>query len=145
MMKQRILTICLFLLPFSFNVPSLAKDQTMTKKTLTWFEQKKCQSLEIKDFLKIGDKKPQKTKTVLDLKAIEQVMMKIEKLPTEGEMFKDFSDDTPVIILEFNCGGMKQSVEFYRGLVKTPGTSFLMGHSQEQAEIFKLVQTLLNK
>lgn len=142
-MKQGVLITCICILPFFLSAQTEQKDQVVAKKTLTWFENKKCDSLEIKDYKKIINKKPQTTKKITDQKTIADLIVLIEKIPTDGQEMRSFSDDVPVVVLEFDCGGKKQAVEFYRGRAKTPSTGFLDERSEYETKAFEFVQKLL--
>jgi hypothetical protein len=59
----------------------------------------------------------------------------LNQIPTEGDMFMDFTGEIDLITANIVYeNGKKDIVELYGGRVKTPATSFLTGENSERTE-----------
>lgn len=81
----------------SFAGESKAKEVGMEKRN--WFEAKECSLLEIKKLKSISDSSVVKSLVVRDADAIKQLIAQIRIIPPNGDMMKEFSEDTDQIDL----------------------------------------------
>lgn len=116
----------------------------MKNKPLTWFKNQSHNALEIKLFSSFDDSVPVRTKKIQDQEIIQQLVSMIKGLPTEGDMFKSFDEGTQRLVIDFLSSDSIDTVEFFRGLIKTPATSVLSSSNSEQTKIFEVAKKLLD-
>ena len=58
-----------------------------SKEDLKWYLGPKCESMEIAQFVRMGDSKPAKVKSVDDERLIKKVLSLLDQLPSEGTEF----------------------------------------------------------
>jgi len=106
------------------------------KEDLEWYLGPKCESMEIAQFVRMGDSKPAKVKSVDDEKLIQKVLSLLDQLPSEGTEFIKWGHDVGVLCLTLTCGSRSNSIRFFDGRIKTPATSFISGNPPAEHEIF---------
>lgn len=117
----------------------------LVKSELKWFTDKTHQKLILKQFEKASDSKPTQVIEITDVKTIQELKSKIQKLPVEGEKMVSWTPDVPLIEMHFISEHGKETLEFYQGQIKTPGTSFYTAEKdlKSQQLLFVEIKKLL--
>ncbi len=114
---------------------ALGKDM---REERPWFNQKNCTSLQIKKYKSISDHKVVAEVSIFDLKAINKIIERIEKIPSNGDMMVSFGPKAAHTDLIFNCANSKtEIIQIYQKGFKTPSTGF----NSDGNEIEKKLQT----
>lgn len=112
---------------------------------LKWFRKQPAQSLQVRIFEKLSDKKPAQVISIDDANYINSLQTSLNQLPKSGDMYKDFSEQAKLVELEFSSGEIKDVIEFYDTRIKTPATSFYSGKENAASEIEKEVEALITQ
>ncbi|MBY0412879.1 MAG: hypothetical protein K2Q18_01875 [Bdellovibrionales bacterium] len=110
-----------------------------------WFKNNNCNSLRIKEYERMMDKKPIQEKLIVDKVVISELIRLIESLPIQGNMSKKWSEEAPMLALEFYCDSLDQGIWFFRTSIQTPDTSFFSPSLENENRAYKLVRSLMVK
>ena len=113
------------------------------EKKYSWFTNKNCTALEIIEYVSISNHKIKRSVTITDIKTIDDLISRIEKIKPQGDMYISFSEEAEEIALLFHSEDEVQGIEIIQGRFKTPSTSFNMRSESEQ-ELYKDIVALLN-
>lgn len=108
-----------------------------------WYSCNPCDTVTLHQYAMMVDEKPKKTVVVTDMKTIASVLALLDALPTTGDKYKSFSDETELLQMELSGGGKTSMVEFYDGQLKTPATTIMNRSNPEQIQLYKLALSLL--
>jgi hypothetical protein len=109
----------------------------------TWFTNKNCTSLEIIEYTSISNHKVKRSVNITNIKIIDGLISRIEKINPQGDMYISFSEEAEEIALLFHSEDAVQRIEIIQGRFKTPSTSFNMRSESEQV-LYKDIVALLN-
>ena len=98
-----------------------------------WFTNKNCTSLEIKRYNSISDHEVKQSVKIGDLKFIQRLMNRIEKINSDGDKMKSFSRDAELIELLFNSENGPQTIQIIQHGFKTPSTGFNSTNEVEES------------
>ena len=110
----------------------------------TWFTNKNCTSLEIVQYMSISDHKVKQSVNITDIKVIDDLINRIEKINPQGDMYISFSEEAEEITLLFHSEEAVQRIEIIQGGFKTPSTSFNIRNEKERT-LYKDIVALLNQ
>lgn len=83
---------------------------------------------------------------VTDPKILKRCADLLSKLPTTGEVMKEWGEDTEVLEATFSRPGVpKTAIEFYDGKIKTPATRFYAAGSHPEAPLYGLLKKQLKE
>jgi hypothetical protein len=138
--------ICVAVLMLFLSRPGLVQ----AKEAMSWFKNINCTELNIIKYKSISEQTAVAEITVKDKAAIDDLMKRIEALPTSGEEMVKPGPHTPLTKLTFNCADQNnQVIEILNNKFKTPSSGFIAeknSHEESLAEdIDALVQPGLNK
>lgn len=117
------------------------------KELRPWFTNKNCKTLEIKKFKSVSNHDVTHEILITDVKAVEKIMTRIEKISANGDMMVSFGPDADFTQLIFNCESAdpkvppRQIVEIYQKGFKTPSTGF---NSEDKKTERALIDDLFN-
>lgn len=127
-----------------------------THNNEAWPSEEGVISMEIKSYKEAVDAsfsqeekdKPEKKKNILDKEKISKIFTYTNQLPLDGEKYESFSDNISLLVINFMYENEKSdSILFYGGSVKTPGTSFYGDDASGEIakNLFTYVMNLLNE
>lgn len=109
----------------------------------SWFDNTSCNLLEIKKLKSISDRDVIRSIEIRDVNAIKNLIDRIEKIPVDGDMMKQFGPEAEEISLFFHCGNKTQEIGVYERRFKTPSTGFNVGASKVEESLYNDIDALL--
>ncbi|MEO8234449.1 MAG: hypothetical protein ABI549_03450 [Flavobacterium sp.] len=110
----------------------------------TWFKNKNYTLLEIVKYKSISNHKIEASISVNDTIAINEIIERIENIPTNGDMMISFGPNTEHIELTFYKEEDCQKIEIYNHRFKTPSTGFNSDKNETESTLYKDIINLLS-
>jgi hypothetical protein len=107
-----------------------------------WFENKDFTSLEIRKHKSLADHAIVKTIRISDVRYINELMGRIERIPANGDMMISFSGTAEHIELVVYSGDQVQAIDVIQKGFKTPSTGFNPKNDYER-EIYAEIDAML--
>lgn len=127
---------------FLFSLTSFSNEMDSIMKR-SWFQNKLATSLEIKKFISISDNNIVQSITINDVRIIQSIMDRIEKIPEDGDMMKSFGPDAEQIDLLFCYEKQVQVIQIFQKRFKTPSTGFNSKKNEIEISLYNDIDALL--
>lgn len=109
----------------------------------TWFINKDFTLLEIKKFRSISEHQIESAVVIHDVKAIQRLAERIERIPPDGDKMISFSSRAAQIDLLFHSKDQLSEIQFFSKQIKTPSTGFNSVKSEFEIDLYNDIDTLL--
>ena len=97
---------------------TLTAHSSEVKKMKKWFNNPTCEKMHVVQYKSAADHSAVREIKVADSDFIQSFQTQIRQLPVEGDMMIKMGPEAQHLVIEFECAGKSEVIEFYNGKIK---------------------------